>query len=115
MIPVHPFPDDESSPAQGIAVRYLSFEQLLGVGRAPHVTGQWLVEVLIVEVLKVEALEGEGPKFAILSALAERGPSTLQEIAAECGLSRDKCKFVLKSELIPQNFVQVMKGSPGEQ
>jgi len=62
---------------------------------------------------KVEALDGEGPKFAVLSALAERGPCTLAEIAAESGYSKENCKYLLKSELIPQGFVQVLK--TGEQ
>lgn len=58
---------------------------------------------------KVEALDGQGETFAILSALAERGPSTLSEVAAESGISKDKCKFVLKNLLIPQGFVTIMK------
>lgn len=58
---------------------------------------------------KVEALDGQGEAFAILSTLAERGPSTLQEVATESGIGKDKCKFILKNLLIPQGFVSIMK------
>jgi len=62
---------------------------------------------------KLENLDGDGPKFAVLSALGERGPCTLSEIAAESGYSKQNCKYVLKADLIPQGLAQVVKA--GEQ
>lgn len=58
---------------------------------------------------KVEALDGDGKEFMILSALAERGPSTLQEIAVETGIARDQVRFAIKSSLGPKGFVTTMK------
>lgn len=63
---------------------------------------------------KVEALDGDGKEFMILSVLAERGPSTLQEIAVETGISKDQVKFAIRSSLGPKGYVSVMK-TGGEQ
>lgn len=59
---------------------------------------------------KMQNFEGEGIKFDVLATVVDQGPCTVQEVAAECKISIEKAKYVIK-DLIADGFIRIMNAN----